>query len=451
MEKKPSARQLLDRAKEKFVLIKEIMVGERHRKVFAQIDSMAESIKEKGLLNPITIAPLAEAVDGFKYILIAGERRLRATVSLGNQDIRARILDTPVGELELREIELLENIKRSDMTYPERCTLTKAIHDLEVQKYGPKISTKKDAAGHSAADTAEMLNSSAATISRDLEIAKAMEQFPTAPWHLCKTQKDARGLCLKLQRQVQNSVLVDIVDAKNRGSDIAQELCGRYRLGDCIKGILETIPHESIDLVEFDPPYAIDLNANKESARNSGYNEVKEDAYEVFMKQVLYAAYDACKPDAWLLCWFALHPWYDKIWKWIEEAGFYVDAQPLVWIKGTGVTARPYERLASSYEPAFFARKGNPRINKPGTNNVFISAPVNADKKIHPTERPMILMRELLSTFCKPGSKILVPCAGSGVTLLAAYEEKMDAIGFDLTQVYQDAYKLRVDKYLEGK
>jgi ParB-like nuclease domain len=57
--------------------IADIQVGTRHRKYMGDIEALAASIAEHGLLNPITVKP-----DG---MLIAGERRL-AAVQLGQDD-----------------------------------------------------------------------------------------------------------------------------------------------------------------------------------------------------------------------------------------------------------------------------------------------------------------------------------------------------------------------------
>jgi ParB/Sulfiredoxin domain len=56
-----------------------IRVGARHRREFGNLDSLARSIDDIGLLHPIVVTP-----DGF---LIAGERRLRAAAQLGWSEI----------------------------------------------------------------------------------------------------------------------------------------------------------------------------------------------------------------------------------------------------------------------------------------------------------------------------------------------------------------------------
>ena len=52
--------------------------------------------------------------------------------------------------------------------------------------------------------------------------------------------------------------------------------------------------------------------------------------------------------------------------------------------------------------------------------------------KIHPTQKPVKLLRELISIFTDPGDVVIDPCAGSGSTLRAAYELGRSAYGFEV-------------------
>lgn len=442
---------MIDKAQQKNIKISEISTGERYRKSFNGIEELAKSIEEKGLLNPICVQTLLEETpEGYKYILIAGERRLRAVTSLGRDEIKARVISEPLDELELREVELLENTIRNDFTPAEKTALVKAIHDLEVKKYGKKISTAKDAPGHSAADTAQMLNTSEATVSRSIAVAKVMEAFPEAPWNKCKTQTDLQRLANKLTKTVDHAVKSDKLDKEMEGKDALAALIDSYYIGDCLRG-MQVIKDADIDLIEFDPPYAIELNTNKASAATTGYNEVESSEYETFMKAIFKEAYRVLKNDRWFLCWYAIHPWHGKIVEWLEEAGFKVEAPPAIWAKPSGGNARPQDRLTSTYEPFIYASKGSPKLSRMGALNTFLTLPVSPDKKIHPTQRPLSLIKEILSIFTDPGSKVLSPTLGSGTTILAAHACKMKAFGFDLQQNYKDSFKLMAAKYIMGE
>ncbi len=69
---------------------------------------LAESIKTHGLLQPIVIK---EDLDG--YILIAGERRLRASKLAKNKTIKAIVVS--VSDEQMREHALIENIQRDEL------------------------------------------------------------------------------------------------------------------------------------------------------------------------------------------------------------------------------------------------------------------------------------------------------------------------------------------------
>jgi ParB family chromosome partitioning protein len=67
--------------------IADIIVGIRHRRDLGDIDSLARSIAEVGLLHPVVIRP-----DG---VLIAGARRLAACRALGWSKVPVRIMEPP--------------------------------------------------------------------------------------------------------------------------------------------------------------------------------------------------------------------------------------------------------------------------------------------------------------------------------------------------------------------
>jgi ParB family chromosome partitioning protein len=75
-----------------------------------QLQELADSIKQKGVIQPITVRKLEDG----KYELISGERRLRASQIAGLEKIPAYIIDVSTKE-EILEIALIENLQRSDL------------------------------------------------------------------------------------------------------------------------------------------------------------------------------------------------------------------------------------------------------------------------------------------------------------------------------------------------
>ncbi len=80
-----------------------------------KLNELAESIKEKGVIQPIIVSPFED-----KYVIIVGERRWRAAKKAGLQEIPCIIKD--YAEFEKLEIALIENIQREDLNPIEEAT-----------------------------------------------------------------------------------------------------------------------------------------------------------------------------------------------------------------------------------------------------------------------------------------------------------------------------------------
>jgi len=84
----------------------------------AELTALAQSISQQGLLQPLIIAPNPHAAEGLPYILVAGERRLRAARQLGLANVPCILRDaTPQ---QMLEWALIENIHRADLNPIER-------------------------------------------------------------------------------------------------------------------------------------------------------------------------------------------------------------------------------------------------------------------------------------------------------------------------------------------
>ena len=59
--------------------------------------------------------------------------------------------------------------------------------------------------------------------------------------------------------------------------------------------------------------------------------------------------------------------------------------------------------------------------------------------KIHPTQKPVGLLKRLIEVFTDPGDIVIDPCAGSGSTLRAAYELGRSAYGFEVDRRFYEA------------
>lgn len=98
---------------------------EQPRKVFnlEEIEALATSLSERGILQPILVREAAEG--SAKWIIVAGERRWRAAVSLGWETLPAIEYDG-----DYRAASLVENLLRTDLSAVEEARGLRSIMEL---------------------------------------------------------------------------------------------------------------------------------------------------------------------------------------------------------------------------------------------------------------------------------------------------------------------------------
>jgi ParB family chromosome partitioning protein len=97
------------------------------RKVFAEedIEELAASIREKGVIQPLLVRPIAGAMG--EYEIVAGERRWRAAQRAGLREVPAVVRSLADGEV--LEIAIIENVQRVDLNPIEEALGYKTLMD----------------------------------------------------------------------------------------------------------------------------------------------------------------------------------------------------------------------------------------------------------------------------------------------------------------------------------
>jgi ParB/RepB/Spo0J family partition protein len=402
-----------------------IIIKNRYRTEKDDIESLAESIRDIGQLQPVVVDVSGK--------LIIGERRVLAIKHLGYKTIRAEIVHT-VDQLERLIMERDENLERSDFTWADAARIEREIFNRRAAKDATWTQEKQ----------AETRGISQQKVSMRLKLGEALEVLPELAE--LPTQDQAFKEYKRLEeeagiRHMRSSIPDEVRNAPQWAKD-------HYIIGDAIEGLSGF--KEEFDFAEVDPPYAIDLNKRKDRNAKPGniedYNEIKIEDYPIFLSALVRSTYQALKPDTFAIFWHGFQ-WYTYLFNTLIAEGFAVNAIPAIWYKGqAGQTAQPDIALGSSYEPFFIARKGKPRMARSGRSNVFDFKPVAPSKKIHTTERPFDMMVDILDTMLFPGSRIVVPFLGSGVTLRAAYKLGHTGIGWDLSYKHKDRFLRQVMK-----
>lgn len=416
-----------------------IQEGERARIEYGDIEELAESIKEHGVIQPISVVE-----QGALFRILAGGRRYRAAKLAGLESIPA-IVRAELKESSSLEIELVENVHRKDFDWVERCQLEERIYKLK----------EKEDSNWSQRKTANLLGRARSALSQDLELAGAIKVIPelaeadtqSDAWKKwVHIKDDAAVKTIVRQQEEKAEQIVDTEkpvapEARKKFTSFRQYIETKYIVKDCFEG-MKNVGSGIVDFVEVDPPYAVDLAAHRKKAQDqhivSTYNELDEANYPKFLCKLSKELFRIMKANSYGILWYG-SKWYPQVIRALEKAGFKITLTPAIWIKsGGGYSPNPKIQLANLYENFIVFRKGLPTLAREGRANVFQFGQPSSKERIHPTERPILLMQELLEIFTNESCIICVPFLGSGVTLRAAYNLNRVAFGYDMDGTYRD-------------
>jgi ParB family chromosome partitioning protein len=101
------------------------------RRIFsdAEIDELADSIREKGVLQPLLVRPAPDAPG--EYQIVAGERRWRASQRAGLRVLPV-VVRTDLDDLDVLEIGVIENVQRQDLKPLEEAEAYKTL----IERFG---------------------------------------------------------------------------------------------------------------------------------------------------------------------------------------------------------------------------------------------------------------------------------------------------------------------------
>jgi len=447
------------------VPIDSIMMEERFRKDMGDLDELKESLRTRGQIQTLAVEELMHngiklrdnpEYGGDEYFkLLGGGRRLLAMRELDWEKALVRVY-TDLTPSERRSIELHENLIRKQFTWQEEKALVKEIHELMMEEKKEKH-WRTNPEGWSKEETANLLGVSRSKVSRDIDLAEALEAVPELA--KAKDSHEAENLIARMQEKMINEELAKRAEAKRDSlDDVTQMMMDSYQLGDFFD-LIKNIPDESIDLVDLDPDYNIEFGGSINKSMSNAIQALKLRGYALFsdyeggdyplyLRTILTECFRVMKPNSWIIMWYAQEPWANDVYVALDDTGFETNRIPLVWNKASDNQGRassaPDQYLGRQHETAYYARKGSPVIHKRARGDVFTYNAPHHSSRIHPCEKPIELMEAILNAFLPPSSRVLVPFAGSGNALLAAFDNQMEAIGFDLGGEFRDGYVRRV-------
>jgi site-specific DNA-methyltransferase (adenine-specific) len=225
----------------------------------------------------------------------------------------------------------------------------------------------------------------------------------------------------------------------------------RVHLGDALE-IVTRWNSGIAGCVVTDPPYGINLDEGA-TKRDSYHPTIyHDDTYDIMdlTSRIATEAFRLLKEDAHAYFFFDIKA-YAKVYKMLSDAGFKVDPMPLLWVKpGPGQANHPESRWASGYEACFFCRKGNRQLLKQGQSNVLPHDPVPPGRKIHPVEKPVSLLRQLIESSTVPGEVVVDFFGGSGSTGEAAIQTGRNFLICEKDAAYHAGIIERLNKLIQS-
>jgi site-specific DNA-methyltransferase (adenine-specific) len=216
-------------------------------------------------------------------------------------------------------------------------------------------------------------------------------------------------------------------------ADIQAVLDGRERWcvvqGDCL-ALLPAFAEGSVAHVITDPPYDKKTHAGSRSL-GAGASAINFDPLSslAFVPELLRVA------QRWVLAFCALR----QLDHYAVAAGEDRYLRDGIWDRPDGTPQLTGDRPGQGAEGiAIMHRPGRKRWNAGGKRATWRHGVAREDR-VHPTQKPVPLMVELLKDFTDPGELVLDPFCGSGTTGVAALRLGRRFIGIELDEGYARA------------
>ena len=169
---------------------------EQPRTEFGDLTELTESIREKGVLEPLLVSPTEDG----RFMIIAGERRWRASQLAGLTDLPC--IEMEVDENGIAEIALIENLQRKDLTVWEEADGLAAL---------------KEKFGYTQEEIAQKISKGRTTVTELLTIAG----LPSQIRERCRTSNiNAKAMLLEVARQFDEPAMFEFLDRIEGGKSL---------------------------------------------------------------------------------------------------------------------------------------------------------------------------------------------------------------------------------------
>lgn len=402
-----------------------IIVNKRSRKDPGDIEGLANSIKDIGLLHPIVITANNE--------LIAGERRLLAFQSLnaknpndGWDDIPTTVADSFDSVRALLIAERDENTCRKDFTPSEAVELGKKLEGIistpvgRPKKNGGKLPPLPKGKTRDKVGTA--VGMSGKTYEKAKEIVEAAEEDPETYADLVDVMdgKSVNAATKEKKKRDREKVLEKLAKEAER---IPQDERYTLYLGDAIEQGAN-IPDNSIDLILTDPPYP-------------------KDDIECWSK-LSKLAERVLKPSGYVIAYSGQFHLHDVMTRLSEHLIYY---WTFALLHSGGNQLVSGRNALCGWKPLLVFQKEPAKRKEIVFTDVIEGS--GREKTEHKWQQGLEELDKVIESFTKPGDVILDPFMGSGTTIIASIKNDRTAYGIEVDEKEYTNAKGRISEYLQ--
>ena len=204
--------------------------------------------------------------------------------------------------------------------------------------------------------------------------------------------------------------------------------------GDCLD-VMATMDDGSVDAVVTDPPYGMGYRSNKRVSW-ARFEAIDNDATFDYDWQLAWIreTYRLLRDDAHFYMFCSDHH-LGRFRDVVTEVGFSVK-RSLVWVKDGFAIGDLHGDYAHLTEFILFAHKGRRALTGKRIGNVFNVPKIRPGDLLHPTEKPVGIVRTLIEKSTEPGQLVLDPFVGSGTTGVACKEGGRAFVGIEQDPQY---------------
>lgn len=383
------------------VPIDSIRVGERIRKALGDIDGLAGSLEEVGLLQPVAVAR-----ENGKYLLVAGHRRLLAARKAGWETVPVHVVD--LDDVLLGQYH--ENAFRKNLLPTEIVELYRLIKDRLASPRGrPRKEGKFPVfpRGKTVDKVGKFCGVSGRTLSKMIEIVKAAEENP-AKYGTLAERLDRTQRVEKIYNCLRRLKLTEMPVPKTSGKVI----CGLVE--DVIRGLAK----DSWDAVFADPDWNLGLTYN-----GIYYPRLDPEQYWAWLEPIYMEFLRILRPGGFLAL-FQPQAHYPYFGSWFSR-DFRIYSSCSLFPSGWK-TRSP---LVAAHSPVIMqwklgAKPVYPYPRKSSLDYFVSNGQYSSLAKLHPCPRPLDQMESLIRNFTLPGAKVLDAFAGSGSCSVSCKKHK---------------------------